>query len=167
MARAMTTGDYLKRRLRPMALRLRLRDTLLLASRTLWLGLAGGALVEIAGRLLPIPNLLLWSLVPPALWLLAMLGYLLVRPLPVRRVAERVDSALELRERLSTALELSGLPERSPLDDAQQADARAHADTLRPRMLPLRFDRRPLVLALLPLAVLVASALHDGAMGQR
>src|SRR5437773_11854219 len=112
MARAMTTGDYLKRRLRPVALRLRLRDTLLLASRTLWLGLAGGALVEIAGRLLPIPNLLLWSLVPPALWLLAMLGYLLVRPLPVRRVAERVDSALELRERLSTALELSGLPER-------------------------------------------------------
>src|SRR5947207_677215 len=136
MARAMTTGDYLQRRLRPMALRLRLRDTLLLASRTLWVGLAGGALVQVAGRLLPVPNLLLWSLVPLALWLVAMLGYLLLRPLPVRRVAQRVDSALELRERLSTALELSGQPAHNPIDDEQQADARAHADTLRPRMLP-------------------------------
>ena len=81
--------------------RLRMGDTLLLASKTLWVGLAGFALVQIAGRLVPIPNLLLWSLLPPALWLLAILGYLLVRPLPARRVAQRVDSALDLRERLT------------------------------------------------------------------
>ena len=108
MAQALTTGEYIQRRLRPMRGRLRLGDTLLLASRTLWVGLAGFALVQIAGRLVPIPNLLLWSLLPPALWLLAILGYLLVRPLPARRVAQRVDSALDLRERLATALELSG-----------------------------------------------------------
>ena len=104
MAYALTTGDYLRRRLRPLATRLRLRDTLLLASRTLWIGAAGFALVQIAGRLLPIPNLLLWSLVPPLLWVLVILGYLLVRPLPLPRVAQRVDSALDLRERLATAL---------------------------------------------------------------
>src|SRR5215208_7310555 len=80
MAQALTTGDYIQRRLRPMRGRLRLGDTLLLASQTLWVGLAGFALIQLAGRLVPIPNLLLWSLLPPALWLLAILGYLLVRP---------------------------------------------------------------------------------------
>src|SRR5262249_30128952 len=70
-----------------------------------------------------------------------------------------VDSALELRERLSTALELARRKEPEPLDDAQQHDARAYADTLRPRMLPLRIDRRRLLWALVPLAIGVASAL--------
>jgi len=139
--------------------RLRLGDTLLLASKTLWVGLAGFALVQLAGRLAPIPNLLLWSLLPPALWLLAILGYLLVRPLPARRVAQRVDSALDLRERLATALELSGNAQPQPIDEAQQSDARAYADTLRPRMLPLQIARRPLLLALAPLAFGVALAL--------
>src|SRR5437867_203088 len=140
MAHALTTGDYLRRRLRPMATRLRLRDTLLLASRTLWIGMAGFALAQIAGRLLPIPNLLFWSFVPPLLWLLAIVGYLLLRPLSISRVAQRVDMALELRERLATALELSHRAERAPLDEDQQADARSYADTLRPRMLALRLD---------------------------
>ncbi|HEU5099517.1 MAG TPA: hypothetical protein VFU22_10890, partial [Roseiflexaceae bacterium] len=131
MAQALTTGDYIQRRLRPMRERLRLGDTLLLASRTLWVGLAGFALVQVLGRLVPIPQLLLWSLIPPAIWLLAVLIYLLLRPLPTRRVAQRVDSALGLRERLATALELSGHQEIQPLDEAQQTDARAYADTLR------------------------------------
>ena len=132
---------------------------MLLASKTLWVGLTGFALVQLAGRLVPIPNLLLWSLLPPALWLLAILGYLLVRPLPARRVAQRVDSALDLRERLATALELSGHAQMQPIDEAQQSDARAYADTLRPRMLPLQIARRPLLLALAPLALGVALAL--------
>ena len=159
MAQALTTGEYIQRRLRPMRGRLRLGDTLLLASRTLWVGLVGFALVQIAGRLVPIPNLLLWSLLPPALWLLVVLGYLLVRPLPARRVAQRVDSALDLRERLATALELSARTEAQPIDEVQQSDARAYADTLRPRMLPIQIARRPLLLALLPLALGVALAL--------
>ena len=79
MAQALTTGEYIQRRLRPMRARLRLGDTLLFASRTLWVGLAGFALVQIAGRLVPIPNLLLWSLLPPALWLLVILGYVLIQ----------------------------------------------------------------------------------------
>jgi hypothetical protein len=157
MAQTMTTGDYIQRRLRPMSARLRISDTLLLASRTLWIGLAGGALVQIAGRLWPLPNLLLWSLIPPALWLIALLGYLVVRPLPLARVAQRLDTALNLRERLATALELSRQPDQHPLDDLQQADARAHADTLRPRMLPLHVDRRRLAVALVPLLVIVAA----------
>src|SRR5262249_52757505 len=159
MAQALTTGEYIKRRLRPMRGRLRMGDTLLFASRTLWMSLAGFALVQVAGRLVPIPHLLAWSMLPPALWLLAVLGYLLVRPLPAGHVARRVDSALGLRERLATALELSGHLEVQPLDEAQQSDARAYADTLRPRMLPIRIARRPLLLALIPLALGLALAL--------
>src|SRR5262245_49653264 len=159
MAHALTIGDSIQRRLRPMAARLRLRDSLLLASRTLWLGTLGFLLVQLAGRLVPIPNLLLWSLVPPLLWLLAMLGHLLVRPLPLARVAQRVDSALDLRERLATALELSRRAEHLPLDDQQQADARSYAEALRPGMLPLQIARRPLLLALLPLVLGLAGAL--------
>ena len=159
MAQALTTGEYIQRRLRPMRSRLRLRDTLLAASRTLWIGLAGFALLQLAGRLVPIPRLLLWSIVPPALWLVVVLGYLLLRPLPARRVAQRVDSELDLRERLATAIELSGRAEVQPLDQEQQADARAYADTLRPRMLPLRIERRSLLWSLAPLAIGLALAL--------
>src|SRR5262245_32788620 len=132
MAHALTTGDYIQRRLRPMAARLRLRDTLLLLSRSLWVGTVGFALIQIAGRLVPIPKLLLWSLVPLLLWGLVILGYLLVRPLSLLRVAQRVDNALDLRERLATALELSRRPAHEPLDEQQQDDARTYAETLRP-----------------------------------
>lgn len=159
MAHALTTSDYIQRRLRPMRARLRLRDALLLASRSLWLGMAGFALVQMIGRLTPIPNLLLWSLVPPVLWLVAMLGYLLLRPLPALRVAQRVDAELGLRERLSTAIELGRAPAEHPLAELQQGDARTFADTLRPRMLALRLARRPLLWALAPLALGLALAL--------
>src|SRR5262249_49763468 len=46
-----------------------------------------------------------------------------------------------------------------PLDEQQQADARSYAETLRPRMLPLRIARRQLLLAFLPLALGVAAVL--------
>src|SRR3712207_6795816 len=130
MAQTLTTGEYIQRRLRPMRSRLRARDTLLLSSRTLWIALVGFALIQILGRLMPIPNLLLWSLIPPALWVLGVLGYLLLRPLPPGRVAQRVDVELGLRERLSTAIELSRHTEVHELDELQQADARSYADTL-------------------------------------
>ncbi|MFN8479202.1 MAG: hypothetical protein U0074_15430, partial [Kouleothrix sp.] len=133
MAQATTTSDYIQRRLRPMGRRLHLRDWLVLVSRTLWLAPAGFALVQAIGWLVPIPNLLLWSLVPPLLWLLAMVGFALFRRLPAEQVARRVDIELNLRERLSTAIELARAAEPRALDAEQQADARTYADTLRPR----------------------------------
>lgn len=157
MAQALRTTEYIQRRLRPMRRRLRLRDTLLLASRSLWIGLAGFALVQLLGWLTPIPNLLAWSLLPPALWLAAIVAQAL-RPLPAVRVAQRVDAELGLHERLSTALELGRAGEDQPLAEQQQSDARGYADTLRPRMLPLALARRPLLLALVPLALGIALA---------
>lgn len=155
MAHALTTGDLLGNRLRPMALRLRMQDALLLASRTLWIALLGGVLILLAGRLTPIPNLWALALAPVAVWLLAML-FTMLRPLPIMQAARRVDSALDLRERLATALELRGLAEHGPLDQLQSQDALAVSDALNPRLLPLRVDRQALLIALAPLVAIVA-----------
>ena len=104
MAQALNSYDLVRRQLRPLGLRLRLSDTLLFASRSLWVGLSGVALVAIVGRFVPIPDLRLWAALPLALWVVAVLGYSLFRPLSPRRVAQRVDLILGLRERLATAL---------------------------------------------------------------
>ncbi|KPV50048.1 hypothetical protein SE17_29215, partial [Kouleothrix aurantiaca] len=160
MAQALSTSEYIQRRLQPMRRRLQLRDWLLLATRTLWLAPAGFALLQIIGRLTPLPSLLLWSLVPPALWLLFILGALVFRRLPAAQVARRVDLELGLRERLSTALELGSQKAENPLAGQQQDDARTFAETLRPRMLPLAIAvaRRPLFAALGALILGVALA---------
>ncbi|NOK70680.1 MAG: hypothetical protein GFH25_541252n43 [Chloroflexi bacterium AL-N10] len=153
MAHTLTTGSHIQRRLQPIAVRLRLRDTLLLASKTLWIGVLGSALLQIIGRFFPIPNLLLLSLIPVSVWLLVILGYMFLRPLPMRRVAQRVDSMFDLRERLATALELDKHETHHALDDQQQADARYHAEQLRPRMVSLQIEQRPLMMAAVPLVI--------------
>ena len=141
---AQLTGSYdmMRRQLRPMGARLRLGDTLYVASRTLWLATLAALLVALLGRLLPIPNLAAWASLPLSLWLVGVAAYLLLRPLPLRRVAQRVDSALALRERLATALELHERSADDELSALQREDAAAAAQMLRPAQLPLRDDRR-------------------------
>ena len=99
---AQITGSYdsMRRQLRPMRRRLRVGDTLLFASRSLWMATVASLLIAGIGHLRPIPNLRLWTLLPLAIWLVAVIGYMVFRPLPLRRVAQRVDSALGLREGL-------------------------------------------------------------------
>jgi hypothetical protein len=140
--------------LRPLGRRLRLRDGHLLATRTLWLPLLAAALIQLLGRLFPLLGYdrLAWT--PLALWLVLVLGYGLLRPLPPFRVARRADAELGLRDRLATALELGhGDPERSRRFDAalvasQQSDALAVARSLDlSRAFPLRWPTRLLALA--------------------
>jgi hypothetical protein len=139
-----------------MALRLRLRDTLWFASSTLWLAAVLSLAAQLAGRLHPIPGLLWISLAPLALWILIVIGYLMVRPLPPIRVAQRIDTLLDARERLATALELGQRAEQTPLVELQQRDAYAFATTLKPRLVPLEINHRPLMIALALVAVVVA-----------
>ncbi|MEI7644982.1 MAG: hypothetical protein WCJ55_11940 [Chloroflexales bacterium] len=153
---ALSPHDSVRRRLGPMGLRLRLGDALLFASRTLWAGAVGFALIALAGRLMPIISLRLWACAPLMIWVLIVLGYALLVPLPLRRVAQRVDILLDLRERLSTALELQQQQARDPLSQRQQEDAGLIAHTLRASQLPLRFDRTWLLWSLAPLAVGIA-----------
>ncbi|MDW8144715.1 MAG: hypothetical protein RMJ48_00195 [Roseiflexaceae bacterium] len=156
MSAPSVTIHHLQQRLRPMARRLRLRDTLWFASSTLWIAALASLALQIAGRLFPIPGLLWISLAPLALWALIVAGYLAVRPLPPICVAQRLDTLLDARERLATALELGQRTERTPLVELQQRDAYAFATTLRPRLVPLKINRRPLIVALALVAAMVA-----------
>ncbi len=158
MTQAVNPSPYqiVRRHLRPLSIKLRINDGLVLASRTLWLALTVCVLVAAVGWLTPIPNLIWWALVPIALWLMIVIGFILFRPLPLRRAAQRIDLMLNLRERLSTAIELYETGAMTPLVSYQQADACTVAAQLHPRQLPIRVPRRPLLWALLPAVALIA-----------
>jgi hypothetical protein len=159
--------------------RLRLRDGWLFAQRSLWLAGLAAMLIQLAGRLWPVERLWLWSVLPLALWLLAVFGFSSLRRMSPLRVARRCDAELLLKERLATAVELeewkngrmagslrpSILPSFHPsLVALQQQDALAMARTIDPRRaFPLYWLRRPLLLAALLAAVAVAlAALPNG-----
>ena len=65
---AQMTGSYdlMRRQLRPMGRRLRLGDTLLLASRSFWIAAVVSLVLALAGRFVPIPNLRIWVVTPLA-----------------------------------------------------------------------------------------------------
>ncbi|MBN1660224.1 MAG: hypothetical protein JXA93_17625 [Anaerolineae bacterium] len=99
---------------------MRLRDGWLLAQRSLWVTLLAAVLIQLTGRLWPVPNLRLWTLVPLITWLVAMPALTFLRPLSLLRIARRTDLELGLKERISTAWELeSPAPER--LEDRTSA----------------------------------------------
>jgi uncharacterized protein YfkK (UPF0435 family) len=158
MTQAMNPSPYqiVRRYVRPLSIKLRINDGLVLASRTLWLALTVCVLVAAVGWLTPIPNLIWWALMPIVLWLMVIIGFIVFRPLPLRRAAQRIDLLLNLRERLSTAIELYETGATTPLTSYQQADACTVAAQLHPRQLPISVPRRPLLWALLPLAALIA-----------
>ena len=141
------------RKLQPMAWSLRISDALALASRSLWIACVLVALILLLGWITPIEHVRLWALLPLLLWLLGIVGMLLLRPMPLPMVARRVDAALNLRERLATALELESLTAHGDLDDEQHADAEQTAAGLAPKQIPLHVNRRPLLWALAPLAL--------------
>ena len=104
--------------------------------------------ILLLGWITPIEHVRLWALLPLLLWLLGIVGMLLLRPMPLPMVARRVDAALNLRERLATALELENLTEHGDLDDEQHADAEQTAAGLSPKQIPLHVNRRPLLWAI-------------------
>lgn len=97
------TGD-LELYLRQFHRRIRLQDLLWRLQSTLWMPAALGILAQIIGRLVPIPQLSLWTVAPFILWavLVGLSGILI--PQSRMSVAQRVDLELGLKERLSTAL---------------------------------------------------------------
>lgn len=137
---------------------LRLRDGWILAQRTLWLACLACLFVQAVGRFWPIERLPTWTLAPFVIWLLAVVGTALLRPLPSIRVAHLVDAELKLKERLSTALILQGWEYAftPSLISAQYQDALSAAQGIHPQQeLPLRWIQRPLIVAVLLLAVIL------------
>jgi septal ring factor EnvC (AmiA/AmiB activator) len=145
--------------------RLRLRHGWQLAQRTLWIAALAALLVQLVGRLFPIPQLWLWSLLPLPIWLLVIVVYAAFRPWPLMRIARHVDGELGLRERLSTALALQGqnvspggASEWRMLALSQRQDALGVAASIVPALaFPLKWLLRPLALAGVILALALAA----------
>lgn len=97
-------GNDLTFYLRRFNKRLRLRDGWLKAQQTLWLAGLAGLLVQTIGRLWPVENIWVWTLLPVFVWLLAAIAYTIFKPQTMMQIARRVDLELNLKERLSTAL---------------------------------------------------------------
>ena len=151
--------DQLQSHLSRFRRRLRLRDGWLLAQRSLWIVCLAALLIQLLGRVWPVERLWLWTLAPLAGWLLAVLGFSLLRPLPQLRVARRVDAELDLKERLSTALAFQLFDQPSNLITLQRQDALSTAQAISPlRAFPLRWLRRPLLLAAILIAATIALA---------
>lgn len=116
--------------------RLRLRDGLLVAQRTLWQAGILSVLVLLAGRIWPIEQPWKGALIPLAAWLLGVFGYALFRPMPPMRVARQADAELHLKERLSTSLALDALHDARKSQSTVFASFdtelvnKAHADAL-------------------------------------
>ena len=159
----------LQARLRVFRRRLRLRDGVERMQRTLWIALAASVFILLLGRTVPVPHLAAGALAPAFVWLCAVAGYSLLRPLPLDRVARRMDAELGLKERLGTAVEIgeqgaspaAASANRPPsnLPARQFADALAAARAVDPRRgLPLHLLRRPMLAAAALLALALALA---------
>jgi hypothetical protein len=141
--------------------RLRLRDGVWTASRTLWLALTTATLILMAGRLTPIEHLGGWTAAPVVIWASAVVVSTLLHPLTTATIARRADRLLQLEERLSTAVTLRLQGARGELVDRQWADAVFAARRIDPhRDLRLPVHRRgiqsAIVAALAVAALLIA-----------
>ncbi|CAA9394122.1 MAG: hypothetical protein AVDCRST_MAG93-9877, partial [uncultured Chloroflexia bacterium] len=151
-----SSNTLLHTRLRPLAWRLRLRDMLGWLQRTAYIPGVGFIALQGIGRLVPIPHLLWWSFAPLVVWLLALAVYVVVHRIDTTTAARRVDHLLDLRERLSTAIELGNRPLEDEVEELQQSDALGVSERIRPQQLGWSFDRRTLLHFGAPLLVGVA-----------
>jgi hypothetical protein len=106
MAKRPTKVNELEFHLGRFGRRLRLRFGWLLAQRTIWIAALAGVLIQVTGRIFPIENLRLWTILPFLVWLIFVVFYPLLKPLSPMQIARLVDRELSLKERLSTALVL-------------------------------------------------------------
>jgi len=146
--------------------RLRLREGLLKAQRTLWAAIAVSIGVLVFGRVTPIDNLIMWVFIPLISWLCATIRFALVQSNPLLSIAKRTDLELDLKERLSTAYEfeitaqkhsfsgnginaeLLPIGKELNLPNLQHDDAVRMAKTIAPRTsFPLQWQKWPILLS--------------------
>ncbi len=152
--------------------RLRLVDGWSLAQRSFWAPLFTCCLILLLGRIWPIRQLNLWSLLPLLVWAVVVVGYTMIRPVTPMRTARRVDVQLGLRERLSTAYYLQSQDSSSSSTSrsfpaslvlAQREDALTESQGIKPNAaFPFEWRIRNLVFAgFFILAAIPFSVLHN------
>ena len=115
---------------------LRTRVRLLITQQWLCVGLTAGLLISLL--LVAATKLLWWTDAIDYMWVAVAAGavvgalYGWLRPVASMDAAQIADERAGLKERLSTAVELSRLPTRSEVAEVQIADAAKHAQGLRP-----------------------------------
>jgi hypothetical protein len=126
---------------------LRTRVRLLLMQQGLCVGLTVALVVSLA--LVAATKFMWWTDAIDYIWVAALVGSLAgaiygwTRPIAPLVAAQIADERAGLKERLSTAIELSRQETRSDLAEAQIADAAKHAQELQPsRVLPWRMPKQ-------------------------
>jgi hypothetical protein len=84
--------------------RIRLNDGWLLAQKTLWIAFAILLLLQLIGRLWPVSQIGLLSIIVLSGWFVGILGISLFKPLSTLRTAWRVDQSMAFKERVSSAI---------------------------------------------------------------
>jgi hypothetical protein len=152
----MTEGQALDRLVQRIAMQVRWRRAEYHALRGLFYGAVAAVLVLVVKTplgfwALPVAGgLVLLGLVGGVLW-----GFL--QRVPAADAARLADGAFELQDRVATALEWAGRPDRTPLVDALLADAVARVQALAPRQIIRRLFPREA--RWLPVPVVLAVAL--------
>lgn len=147
--------------------RIRLHDGWLLAQRTLWLALAVVLLAQIVGRLWPVKYIDTFSVIVLLGWLLFVVLFSLLKPLPALRTAWRVDHMLNIKEKVSSAILFESAAWQKHDNETtremitlQRADALETLSHSTPKQaFQLAWLKRPLIIAgsLLFLSVLAAT----------
>lgn len=83
--------------------RIRLQDTVGLLQTTLWVPAVLAIAIQLTGRLIPAPNLSVWTAAPLPVWLIVVMAFGWLTPKSLMSIARGVDQTLGLKERLSTA----------------------------------------------------------------
>jgi hypothetical protein len=135
--------------------RFRLRDGLSLIQKTIWAPLLAILVLQVAGRIWPLENVLMWSSAILLIYFLSGLSLTTFRFQSPLKVALRADMELNLKERLSTAValsrrDLSQFSANYPTDliERQKRDALNTAAGINPRQaIQLQWHLRPLMVA--------------------
>jgi hypothetical protein len=137
----MTDGRALDKLVQRIVMQVRWRRAEYHALRGLFYGAVGAVLVLVVKTplgfwALPVAaGLVLLGLVGGAVW-----GF--CQRVPATDAARLADGAFELQDRVATALEWAGRPDRTPLVDALLADAIARVEALAPRQIIRRLIPR-------------------------
>ncbi|HKJ27586.1 MAG TPA: hypothetical protein VJ965_08110 [Anaerolineales bacterium] len=153
--------------------RIRFYDGWLLIQNTLWIPLAIILLLQIIGRIWPISNIMLLSVITASIWLGGIIIFSLIKPLSTLRTAWRVDQSLATKERISSAVTFDTFAETHPgssqatldLISLQRSDALSALRSYTPNAaFKLRWRSRPLILAAVLLIFAVVSVLLPNPM---
>lgn len=138
-------------------------DSCMLLQRTAWMAAIVATIVLLVVRIIPIEGSGFWVLLPIFFWITGVIGFALFHPISPMLAAIRVDDRLDLKERLSSSLDLGvrfGFTISSADGHLPEMISRLHEDALNiartidvRQAFPLRWQVKPLLVVGIILAL--------------